>query len=508
MVSKQKIEFGDFQTPLELSKQITHLVKEIFPGPSIIVEPTCGLGSFIKASMAEWKTNCLYFGFDINDHYINLLKESIRNPSHLKLKKSDFFTNDWSRFFNKKRNCDILVIGNPPWVTNSALGSLKSRNLPEKSNFQKLGGFAAKTGKANFDIAEWMLIKLIDSLQGHNACLAMLCKLATARKVLKHFWLNGAQVSNSSIHIIDAKKYFDVSVEACLFITHINPKVKTRDAYVYQDLSFKNKISHCGIYAKELVSNIEDFNKYRQIDGIEYYKWRSGIKHDAAKVMELTIDGNDYLNGFGEFVEIEFDYLYPLLKSSDIGNNRLSPRKYVIVTQINVSDNTEIMRINAPRTWEYLERYSEILDKRKSIIYKNRSRFSIFGIGKYSFTPWKVAISGLYKNIHFAPIGPQNRKPIMVDDTCYFIPCKTRKEALFISQQLNSETCLKFLKSLIFFDAKRPVNIDILRRVDLRKLAELNGMKNEAINYLKYSQTSHTQQLSLVFENNEKYNNK
>ena len=132
-----------------------------------------------------------------------------------------------------------------------------------------------------------------------------------------------------------------------------------------------------------------------------------------------------------------------------------------------------------------MESYSSILDNRKSIIYKNRPRFSVFGIGEYSFTSWKVAISGFYKNIHFSSIGQHDSKPIMVDDTCYFIPCSSENEATFITEQLNSETCLKFIKSLIFFDAKRPVNIDILSRIDLKKLSEINGKLNEALKYLK-----------------------
>ena len=93
----------------------------------------------------------------------------------------------------------------------------------------------------------------------------------------------------------------------------------------------------------------------------------------------------------------------------------------------------------------------------------------------------------------------------MVDDTCYFIPCNSEEEASFISHQLNSRVCLKFLKSLIFFDAKRPVNIDILRRVDLKKLSEINGTLNEALKYLGQAEVSHTKQLTMVFEKTKKY---
>ena len=80
----------------------------------------------------------------------------------------------------------ILVIGNPPWVTNSDLGQLGSNNLPTKTNFQGLRGFDARTGKSNFDISEWILVRLIEALPPDGA-IAMLCKTMTARKVLRSF---------------------------------------------------------------------------------------------------------------------------------------------------------------------------------------------------------------------------------------------------------------------------------------------------------------------------------
>ena len=58
----------------------------------------------------------------------------------------------------------------------------------------------------------------------------------------------------------------------------------------------------------------------------------------------------------------------------------------------------------------------------------------------------------------------------MVDDTCYFIPFDSRVQAEYWVNCLNSEECQEFLKSLIFFDAKRVVNIDILMRINLAKL--------------------------------------
>ena len=39
MSIKSKTEYGDFQTPQDLAIQITSFIKEVFPNPSVIVEP-------------------------------------------------------------------------------------------------------------------------------------------------------------------------------------------------------------------------------------------------------------------------------------------------------------------------------------------------------------------------------------------------------------------------------------------------------------------------------------
>ena len=40
-------------------------------------------------------------------------------------------------------------------------------------------------------------------------------------------------------------------------------------------------------------------------------------------------------------------------------------------------------------TWSYLQRHSALLDRRGSVIYKNKPAFSIFDVGSHSFAPWK-----------------------------------------------------------------------------------------------------------------------
>ncbi len=93
----------------------------------------------------------------------------------------------------------------------------------------------------------------------------------------------------------------------------------------------------------------------------------------------------------------------------------------------------------------------------------------------------------------------------MVDDTCYFIPCASEEEAVFVADLLNSKASVNFMKSLVFFDAKRPVNIDILKRIDIKKLAETANSTEKIIQYLPYAQQFMSPQQLLVFEKESEY---
>ncbi len=477
--------------------------------PAVVVEPNCGYGSFILSAIRLFHSIRDTFAYDINNDYISLLKKALPDITGIKyhVAQQDFFSYDWDKFFSSVHG-EILVLGNPPWVTNAALGSIGSKNLPQKTNLKNHSGFAAKTGKANFDISEWMLIKLLESLGDRHGYLAMLCKTTTARKALKHAWLNHFKIGHITLHLIDAALHFGVSVDACLLVAHTGISEIIPTAEVYSDLSFNKKLYKFGLIGKELVADVDEYNHLKSLDGFPYYKWRSGVKHDAASIMELKKDGLFYINGLSERVELEPAYLFPLLKSSDLANQRLTPQRYVLVTQRTPSEDTYTIKTAAPKTWNYLIAHEDLLDRRKSIIYQKRPKFSVFGIGEYSFSQWKVAISGLYKKLQFVVVGQYHNKPILLDDTCYFIPCSSEQEAYFICSMLNSEIAKRFLHTLIFFDAKRPITIDILNRINMKHLAEKLSVEGNAIRYLSDADVFEKQQGFLVYEEKAKYRTK
>jgi hypothetical protein len=476
-----KKEYGDFQTPDHLAKRVVTLVGELFGIPQVVIEPTAGLGAFLQAATDHWGDSSDYIGYEINNTYVNSARARLAG-CRAQIHQCDFFNEDWKRHLVKGAHRRVLVLGNPPWVTNSDIGQLGGNNLPAKSNFLGLRGLDARTGKSNFDIAEWMLIRLLEALPPEGA-MAMLCKTMTARKVLRHFWKCDGGREGARLFIIDAKAHFDVAVDACLFYA-TGTRTDERVARVYPDLDTVGTPTRFGLIDGELVSNIDAYQSHRGLDGgSSLYTWRSGLKHDAAAVMEFTRAGDRLVNGFGERVMIESDCVFPLLKSSDLGNGRTVVRRSVLVTQKHTGDDTTTIRTSAPKTWAYLTHHGEVLDGRKSSIYRDRPRFSVFGVGPYSFAPWKVAISGLYKKLSFVVVSPCDERPVMVDDTCYFIGCQSKNEAELLCSLLSTMEAKAFLSALIFTDSKRPITIDVLRRLSFSELARAHGKLEELEQY-------------------------
>jgi hypothetical protein len=476
-----RAEYGDFQTNEDLANKVTlHLASKNI-SPEIIVEPTCGKGNFIIASLKNFQNIQNIFGIEIYKPYVWETKFSIvnfflENPktkrpiiSIVHCNVFDFDFKQIEKLFSEK---DILVIGNPPWVTNSKLGSLNSANLPKKTNFKNHSGLDAMTGKGNFDIAEFITITMLETSQKMKGHLLLLVKNSVIKNILFDQTKNKYKIASIEKHCIDSKKEFNVSVEASLFYCELNTTPEF-DCTEFDFYNNQNSYQKFGWLNDKFVSNIDTYIHTKEIDGECPFIWRQGLKHDCSSIMELDKVNGHYVNGLNEEVKLEDDLVYGLLKSSDLKNTAISQtRKFTIVTQRKVGQETKYIKYDYPKTYQYLIEHQENFKARKSSIYNNKPLFSIFGIGDYSFKPYKVAISGLYKTFHFTLILPQADKPVMLDDTCYLIGFDKIEFALYSLILLNSDTTMQFLQSITFADAKRTFTKDVLMRIDLLELAK------------------------------------
>jgi len=179
---KSRIEFGDYQTLNRLAIDICQNLEDLGMRPKAVVEPTCGIGSFVIEACDAFPITEIVYGFEINRTHLKTLQNKIKetvNEKKVQLQGADFFTIDWRKTLPKVSG-SVLVVGNFPWVTNSLQGTINGKNLPEKSNFQGHNEFDAISGKANFDISECMLLEVLSWFSHRNACHSALFKIQAA----------------------------------------------------------------------------------------------------------------------------------------------------------------------------------------------------------------------------------------------------------------------------------------------------------------------------------------
>lgn len=471
-----RIDYGDWQTSVEFAKSVCVYLKDNGMRPEVLIEPTCGVGNFIAAAVEVFGSIKAVYGIEINKEYIDETERKLKGYVQCglietyALHTTNIFHFDFREIIAANHNKNILVLGNPPWVTNSGLGKTDGTNLPTKGNIKKAKGIDAITGKGNFDIAESVCYKIMEAFAGEgHTQIALLVKNSVVRNIVYRQHTNPLYVAGMRQLNFDAKKEFNVSVAASLF----HCVISREHEHVCEVLDFyTRKKSHSfGWVENAFTSNVDEYNETKMLDGESQLVWRSGIKHDCSKVMELSYMDGQYINGLNEVVDIESSSIFPLLKSSDIGKGYKGIRKYLVLPQRSISEDTSKLKAQRPKTYSYLVSHADLLDSRKSSIYKNKPRFCVFGLGEYSFSPYKIVISSLYKDLQFSLIAPIGDCPVMVDDTCYLLGFDNMEYAKITLYLLQAPRTQKFIRNICFEDAKRIVSRDLLMRINLYQLA-------------------------------------
>lgn len=483
--SKRKVEFGDFQTPPSLAARLCAYLAGSGVRPASLVEPTCGTGTILLAGLRQFPAAQVALGLDVNEGYLSQLRQRLAaepQACRVELHQCDFFDFDWEAAL-RALPAPVLVIGNPPWVTSARVGSLGGSNLPAKSNFMGLAGIDAKTGKSNFDVSEWMALRLLYAMRGARGHVALLLKTSVTRRVLSYAWAQHLPVGTARLLPFNAAEAFGASTSAGVLVFETVASTNDPTCRVCDMHDWHIHRHDFGRRGDVLVSDMATYDRTAHLAAVDCrqprLRWRSGIKHDCAGVFELREKQGRLWNGLGEAVEVEADRVYPLLKGSAVANGagaqRGTNRRFLITTQRSPREDTRALATAAPRLWAYLSRHARVLGARRSSIYRNRPPFAVFGVGAYTFRPWKVAICGLYKRFRFAVIGPQHDRPVLFDDTSYFLSFDREDDARLVADLLNSGAAQAFFGARVFWDSKRPVTAALLQQLDLGQLARELG---------------------------------
>ena len=364
--------------------------------------------------------------------------------------------------------------------------------MPPKSNVKRLRGLEARTGSSNFDVAEAVWLKLARELAAEAPTIAILCKTSVARGILQFAHRAGLPIARC----LDPSDRCGAMVRRggrrLPVPRHSGRRRIGRGACrcprsgvpVYPGLDSGEPAGMLGFARGWLIADREAYASVARSPTATCPRtWRQGLKHDAAAVMELTVEpGTGRLrNGDGRAGRSRAG----IRLSADQGGRpppaagrAARPRRCSSPRSGSATIPARLASA-APRLWAYLDAHAERFERRRSSIYRGRPPFAIFGVGPYSFAPFKVAISGLHKAPAFRAVGPARRPPgharrhlllppllVGARRPPRWRPCATTRSRWSSS------------RSASFPDAKRPITKALLQRLDLRAILERADRKS------------------------------
>lgn len=141
---------------------------------------------------------------------------------------------------------------------------------------------------------------------------------------------------------------------------------------------------------------------------------------------------------------LEEDLLYPLLRSGDQARWVAKPKAHIILAQDAQARRgiaKEVMEKKYPRTHSYLMRFERLLKARaafKRYFKATDPCWSMFNIGEYTLSPWKVIWQRMGSRMQAAVCGKVDGKPVIPQETLCFAAVSTKAEAHYLCAVLNS----------------------------------------------------------------------
>jgi len=376
--------------------------------------------------------------------------------------------------------CDYLV-GNPPWISwNSLLGGYRKQIelelLPEYALFD-FHGQEAQLGHSNDDyLVTFTLVTIHRYLKEGG-----LCSFIIKQPLLTN--VSGKTFRRFSIHhvrenvrlgvkeVADLRKVnpFGIGNETAIIV--LKREDKTVYPVPYETWSKSDgeivvekgeaKPSNDRDITSPWVVLTPDLKETEFMEGNYVYEIRHGLKHDVADVLIVRpIERNEdrlvvqrISEDDKEMYEVEVEAVYPFLQPRHISAWKFEGYTYAIIPQRKAGeDNEEKLARVFPLTYKYLERFKDRFTARKSRIFTQKPFYGLFGLGTYTWKPYKVCWCGLGFKPEFVVLSAIRDRMVgdklpIPDGTIYFIPLDRKEEAHFVCAVLNSELVRKFLSA-------------------------------------------------------------
>lgn len=460
---------------------------------------------------------------EITEFYEELigLHKSDRNKIWVKIIQNSFAPLLYPKF--------DYVIGNPPWIKWDFL----SNDYKEKlrilyQDVYKLfshKGMKASMGYAHDDLSILFTYIAMDKYLKDKGTLSFVLKQtlykSIAGKEFRKFQITKKNeiipIKIKKVHDLLDLKPFGSGAETSIAVLEKNKKTSYPVNYItwtkkkkdnYDDLSTIN-------YVKSVTSR-ESFDAYPDpFSGdmtdvwilvpkgiklpdipkrLNYYTPRHGVVNDLNSVFLLKINGKsgkflsvNNLANFGKKkvkeirTDLEPNYIYPLVKPDNAKRWKIDGYHYMLLPQKKDGENNEsLLRIKFSKTYSYLSRFKKELLSRKSKWFKGEGKpfYSIFGIGKYTFKPYKVVWCCMSYKPDFSVVSKVKdkfigKKELIPDNTIGNISFDSKEEAHFVCSVLNSEKS-QLLFSMRSSKSKWGISIDMVKKIPIPKYDKSN----------------------------------
>lgn len=144
-------------------------------------------------------------------------------------------------------------------------------------------------------------------------------------------------------------------------------------------------------------------------------------------------------------VRLEKELLYPMLRGRDLIRWKAAPSAHLLFVQDverRCGIRESIMQEKYPLAYAWLSQQKSTLHKRSSQsiknLMKNHSFYSMFAVGDYTMSPWKVVWSEQATELQAAVIGKHKGKIVLPDHKVMLVSCESQDEAFYVLGVINS----------------------------------------------------------------------
>lgn len=390
------------------------------------------------------------------------------------------------------------LVGNPPWLTWSDLPDATRAAWRDRYGHLDLApasGARARLGHANDDVAVPFVLACIHRYLEPGGRVGVVLKRGLTKgpagRAFRRLRVGDRPLALARVHDLGAVDPFDAAADAAVYAlsaadgpvrpdgepTHLEsafpvPTTVWRAAVGPADFASLSALRETLTPEETALSPVDPddhaspwvrADAERAALGECAHVIRHGVKDDAAAVFDLDRD---------DLADLEPNLVYPHLKSRHVRRWGTTGHDLRLVPQRKAGEDNEAeLRKRLPRTYAYLESHREHLESRSSTWLDAGPFYSVFGLGPYTWKPYKVVWCRLGFRPAFAVVSTADdpdlgEKPVLPGDHYMFVATDDRREAHVLCALLNSAPYRRTLRD-VAGDGKASLSKAVVSRLHL-----------------------------------------